>query len=217
MKSTALTILLILSWALVCGAQSQPPGKCSFADDGFALTPGQTVEIAEVAARGAVRLELCGYGKGCIAIPAAWGTPVQIYRQQGGWTCGYFSGRTGAGPAWIRSDALREVHYDRNPPLKAWVGTWAGGEDRVLIRAGSTPGTLELTGSAEWSGQSTSHFGDMKGIASPVGNHLHFVEDGPNSCTIDMTMLDHYILASDNIDCGALNARFQGIWRRTGR
>jgi hypothetical protein len=218
MKSIALAFVLILAWAPVCGAQGKPTGDCSFPYDGFATTPGQKVQIAEVAARAAVKLEECGFKKGCIVSPAAWGRPVLIYPEQGAWTCGYFSGRDGAGPAWIRSGALHLVPYDARPNLNAWIGTWTGGEDRVLICAGSVPGTLHLVGDAVWNGaRGNAHFGDTKGDASPVGNRLHFVQNGPDNCTIDMTLLERYILASDNGLCGALNARFQGIWKRTGR
>jgi hypothetical protein len=217
MKFIALGIVLILPGGSLCGAQGKPTGDCSFPYAGFATTPGQRVQIAEVATRTAVELEECGSEKGCIASPAAWGTPVLIYREQGEWTCGYFSVREGAGPAWMLSDALRIVPYDERPSLNAWVGTWTGGENRVLIRTGSMPGTLHLVGKAEWHGNgNNTHFGDTEGDASPVGNHLHFVQNGPNGCTIDMTLLNRYILASDNGRCGALNARFQGIWKRTG-
>jgi len=216
MRYLVLAILLIVAGLLDCGAQSKPTEACVFAFDGFATTPGQKVQMAEVTQRAAVQLEACGSPKGCAQAPVAWGTPVQVYRQQGEWTCGYVSGRDGAGPAWIRSSALRVVSYDEHPPLSAWVGTWTGGEDRVLIRTGGVPGKLQLVGSAEWRGKYTAHFGDTKGSASPVGNHLHFVEGGTDSCTIDMTLLNRYILANDNQACGGLNARFQGIWKRTG-
>ena len=109
MKSIALAIFLILPGPLVCGGQGKPAGDCFFPDGGFATTPEQKVQIAEVAARDAVQMEECGSEKGCILSPPALGTPVLIYRGQGEWTCGYFSGREGAGPAWIRSDALRAV------------------------------------------------------------------------------------------------------------
>jgi hypothetical protein len=82
---------------------------------------------------------------------------------------------------------------------------------------GSIAGTLHLAGDAQWHGNADdAHFGETEGGASPVGNHLHFVQSGPNSCAIDMTLLHGYILASDNGLCGALNARFQGIWKRSG-
>jgi hypothetical protein len=217
MKLLALAFVLILACAPVCSAQDKPTGDCSVPYAGFAATPEPKVQIAEVASQAAVKLAFCDSEKGCFVSRPALGTPVLIYREQGVWTCGYFSSRDGAGPAWIRSESLRVVPYDARPPLKAWAGTWVGGEDRVLIRTGRLPGSLHLVGGATWQGQGgNAHFGDMKGDASPVGNHLRFVQNGPDSCTIDMTLLNRYILANDNQLCGGLNARFQGIWKRTG-
>lgn len=214
MRSIAFAIVLVLYGVSDSGAQSRPTEDCPFADAGFAIVPGQKVQLAEVAKRAAVRLEVCGSQKGCVEGPVALGTPVEIYRRQVGWICGYVSGHDGAGPAWIRSNALRNVPYDAHPVLGAWLGTWTGGEDRIRIRAGSVPGTVHVAGRAVWTGKYSSHFGDTKGSASPEGNHLHLVERGPDSCTLDMTLLGRYILASDNAACGGLNARFQGIWKR---
>jgi hypothetical protein len=201
----------------VCSAQGTPTEDCKFAYNGFAISPGQEVQIAEVRDQSTTQLEVCGSLKGCVEAPVVQGTPVQIYQQQGAWTCGYVSGHDGAGPAWIRTDALSIVHYSDHPSLSAWTGSWVGGEDHVTIRLADKPGALHLTGSAVWQGGHTSHLGGTKGMATPTANHLHFVESGPGSCTIDLTLLGRYILADDNQACGGLNARFQGIWKRVGR
>ncbi|WP_420240070.1 hypothetical protein ACOBR2_21375 (plasmid) [Telmatobacter bradus] len=216
MKSIALSFVLILGWVPICIAQNKPTEACRFPYDGWVTPPEQKLLIAEVAQR-ATRLAFCESKKGCVASSAAPGTPILIYRESGDWTCGYFSTSTYGGPAWIRTAELRVVPSNPQPPLKVWEGIWVGGEDRVAIRAGEKPGMLRLEGSAQWKGAGdNAHFGDMKGTATPDGNRLHFVESGPDSCIIDMTLLGHYIVASDNGLCGALNARFQGIWKRTG-
>lgn len=213
MKPVLSAIALIFAGVSVCSAQNKPTEACRFPDDGWVTPPGQKLQIAEVT-RPASLLDLCESKKGCIASPATQGMPVLIYRRSRDWTCGYYTDRRGAGPAWIRSDGLRVVPYDPQPPLKAWEGIWAGGEDRVSIGAGEKPGTLRLEGSAQWNGAGgNAHFGDTKGTAIPEGNRLHFVESGSDSCAIDMTLLGRYIVASDNMACGALNARFQGIWK----
>ncbi len=217
LKSVVLTVVLIFTGTLACHAQDKPAAACNFPYDGFATSSHQQPQIAEFTIGTALNLELCGSSSGCAASRTAIATPVWILRKQGAWTCGYYSGRSGAGTTWIRSDALRAVSYDAHPPLKAWIGTWTGGEDRVVIRSAGAPGMLHLAGNAVWRGRENDvHFGDMKGDASPAGNHLHFVEHGPDSCTIDLTLLNRYILASDNQLCGALNARFQGVWKRIG-
>jgi hypothetical protein len=217
MKSIALIIVLILCGVSNCNAQSKPTEDCVVADDGFATTPGQKVQIAEVVKRAAVRLMACGTPEGCMEANASWGSPIQIYRQQGEWTCGYMVNRDGAGSTWIRTDSLRVVPYDEHPPIRAWVGTWTWitSEHRIRISSGKLPGSLHLAGHTVWRGSVSTQFGQIKGTASPVGNHLHFVDSGPESCTVDMTLLNRFLLVNDNGLCGGVNANFGGIWKRT--
>jgi hypothetical protein len=215
MKSISLSFVLILALVPVAGAQNKPTEACRFPYDGWATPPEQKLLIAEVAQPTTI-LAFCESKKGCSSSSASPGTPILIYKESGEWTCGYFPAY--GGPVWIRRDDLHLVPYNPDPPLEGWVGTWAGGEERISIRPGKTPGTLRLEGSAQWNGAGgNAHFGDLKGMASPNGNRLHFVESGPDSCMVDMTLLGRYIVASDNGLCGALNARFQGIWKRTGQ
>lgn len=215
MRPIGWLLAVVLGGASCCWAQSQPQSECALPDGGFARPPGAKLQIAEVAAASAVALEECGSPKGCLRAPARRGTPVLIYRVQGDWTCGFFTSRHGAGPAWIRSTDVRILPYALRPPLTSWEGLWAGGEERVRIGPAPEPGRLHLEGHGEWHGANDNvHFGDFRGEATPEGNRVHFVEHGPNSCTIDLTLLGRYILASDNQMCGGMNVRFQGIWKR---
>jgi len=214
MKSLVGMAALVFTGVAICGAQSRPTMDCRFPDAGFAAVPDSPIRIAEVVPPSAATLVACGSPQGCAILRARRGTPVEIYEVQRDWTCGYFSSSDGAGPAWIRSSALRVLSYSPHPAANLWEGTWVGGEDRVRIRS-AQPGTLRLSGGAQWHGRKDNiHFGDFNGEAAPQGNHLHFVENGPDSCTIDLTLLGRYILASDNQRCGGMNVRFQGIWKR---
>ncbi len=197
--------------APICSvAQSRPGVACTSEDDRSVVGIGPEVQLAEVAKRGTVQL-LCGSSNGCMTDPAALGTPVQVYRSQGEWTCGYVSGRQGAGPAWILTEALRVVPSSKDPLLSAWSGHWTDGYNHLRIGAGQKAGTLHLVGTAQWQGRYSTHSGGLEGSSSPTGNNLHFVED---SCTVDLTLIGHYIVMSDNMGCGGANVRFQGIWKR---
>lgn len=213
-RNVRVALLCVWVGASACTAQSKPTASCQFAENGFAVAPGEKVQLAEVVKRTAVQMEQCGSAAGCVEAPVAQKTPIQIYRQQVVWTCGYVSGRNGAGPAWIRTEALRVDPYDEHPSPAAWVGQWSGGEDRVALALAGKPGALRLAGTAVWQGKFTSHSGDAKGVVTPTGNRLHFVQD--SGCVIDLVLLGYYILAEDNQACGGLNVRFQGIWKRTG-
>ena len=210
----SLLILILLS-AQAGTAQSLPTGACLF--DGFNNDPQRNAQLAEVATKtAAVTWMACDSPKGCISLRVDPGSPVLIYTTNGPWTCGYSADRHGAGPAWFRSSDLRLVNYSLNPPIDAWDGTWTGGEDRVVITPVKHGNALHFKGNATWHGiNGVEHFGHIEGEASPTGNHLHFEEAGPNTCTIDLTLAGKFILASDNELCGGMNVSFQGFWKRT--
>src|ERR1017187_1695902 len=85
------------------------------------------------------------------------------------------------------------------PPLNAWLGTWGNGKDRIRIQPSKSAGKLDLQGEASWHGHGdVVHTGDFAGEAMPAGNRLHFVEEGANSCTVDLTLIGKYIVANDN-------------------
>ncbi len=157
----------------------------------------------------------CYANGNCSSGEAQRGDTVQPVNTTDGWTCGYVTTAKGAGPAWIPSSDLTAVDADANPSLKAWFGIWHGGEDLVDILPSQTNGRLTLKGTAIWNGSNgNQHFGNLKGEATPVGNELHYTDGDTGGCVVDMKLIGDYILASDNQKCGALNARFSGVWRR---
>jgi hypothetical protein len=157
----------------------------------------------------------CDSPRGCSSLRFDPGSPVLISTTDGPWTCGYSVDRHSGGSAWFRSAELHLVKYQLNPPIDAWDGTWTGGEDRVVITSSKQGKALHLEGNATWHGfNEVEHFGSTEGDAIPTGNYLHFAEGGPDSCAIELTLAGKFIIASDNMLCGALNARFRGIWKR---
>jgi hypothetical protein len=210
MKKGLAAIVTSLVIVAAMRGQSQPPGSC-IAHSGFGANPN----LMEVGgARSATGYFGCARdGSGCFSKHLTPRTPVVITFSDGDWTCGY-----APGPVWIRSADLRPLHFDLYPPLKAWVGTWKGGEDRVVIGLSKDPGKLSLEGTAHWHGAGgVVHDGGFSGQAEPEGNHLHFAEGRPSAwgCVVDLTLFGKYIVADDNERCGGMNVRFYGIWKRT--
>jgi len=156
----------------------------------------------------------CAVGNKCLPMALKSGDPVVISRAEGDWTCGYLVARKGSAQGWVRSSDIRTVNSDSNPPLTAWVGTWAQGENRITIQRSRTSGKLDLEGEAYWFGplHNGGHIGNISGEASPIGNHLHYTEE--DICTVDFALLGKYILANDNNMCGGVNVRFWGVWKR---
>ena len=215
MRAKRLTAAVIwAAMAPVAGAQDRPTTVCAF--DGFDANP----EIAEViTTQRATGYFGCSTDSNCTAVTLAPGDPVIVYRVAAAWTCAYLSSSAGAGPGWIGSKDIRLVLADSNPALKAWAGTWKGGEDLVTIGLSKTAGELDLNGKAVWHGRAdVVHTGDFAGTAAPHGNHLHFAGGSTaDSCIVDLTLAGKYVVAGDNNHCGGLNARFQGVWKRAAR
>lgn len=204
-----LTIVISLVVVSAVRGQNGPPGRC-IAYSGFGANPN----LMEVGGA----LPTTGYfgcardGSGCLSEHLTPGTPVVVTFSDGDWTCGY-----DPSPVWIRSADLRPIHFDLNPPLKAWVGMWKGGEDRVVIGFSKDSGKLSLAGTAHWHGaQGVVHDGEFRGEVEPDGNHLDYREGRPPDwrCVVDLTLFGKYIVADDNQRCGGMNVRFMGIWQR---
>ncbi len=197
--------------ALPAVATVQPPkSACEF--DGFA----GNLNLMQVTGKSTVGYYACSANGKCLAMPIETGNPVVVYRAEGDWICGYLSDKKGSGPGWIQAKDARPVEFDRNPPLREWLGIWTGGEDRVRIRMSKQPGKLALDGSAEWHGGGDNvHTGEFSGEVTPKGNHLNYAEGDAEACTIELTLFGKYILANDNDRCGGMNVRFWGVWTRS--
>ena len=70
-------------------------------------------------------------------------------------------------------------------------------------------------------GEHVEHFGQLNAEATPMGNHVHFVEsDGHDSgCVVDLSLHTETeggttLSSYDNENCGGMNVRFAGDWKR---
>jgi hypothetical protein len=195
----------LLAALAVCHAADSPPRKlCEFA--GF-----ENPKIAIVASRKPVTVYFgCSPDSKCIAAALRPGDPLVIYGTEGNWTCGYHADAKGAAPVWAPSSELRPVEPDTMPSLDAWLGQWRNGEDHVTIKR--TGNELQMSGDAVWHGLGQNvHTGEFSGTATPEGNRVHYVE---GECTIDFALVGNFLVLNDNSQCGGVNVRFWGIWRR---
>ena len=201
-------VLLSIFLCLGALAQERPQKACSF--DGFSADP----KLAEVT-KATVGYFGCLMAKDCRPAKLAAGEALMPYNSDGDWTCAYLQQRDGAGPGWVRPQDIRAVPADPAPPLDAWSGTWVNRGDHIRIVASKASGKLHLEGDAKWHGiADVVHYGKFAGAATPVGNHLHFVDD---PCIVDLTLIGKFLVANDNNQCGGMNVRFLGLWTRSAK
>jgi hypothetical protein len=160
-------------------------------------------------------------------LPPGW--PVDLFFQDGDWSCIWSQDASGSGPAWLRSDRLKLVTVDVDPPVSGWPGSWwplgakpKHGVDHFLITE-SKLGALHVHGSAYWygvvvDGSRLTHFGEVDGDGQPKGNKLHITgldkKGDPDGCEVSMLLVDGFLKVSDNHQCGGMNVRFWGFYIR---
>jgi hypothetical protein len=157
------------------------------------------------------------------------GLPVIAYEVRGDWTCIWYEDyRKGAAHGWMRTDHLRTITYDTNPPQSAWLGNWrllgsrprpkergTAENDRLVIGKSQQAGGLRVAGNAYWDAELGGHSVVRSAHIHGVGTaHRNNLQVGEGDCEVKLKLIGNYLLTTDNDGCGGLNARFQGIWER---
>jgi hypothetical protein len=120
---------------------------------------------------------------------------------------------------WIETAALIRVP-DSAPAAKDWQGHWQGWDAEIEIGR-ATPGTLRVEGAAIWGSHDPErvanggvHTGDFSGTLAPQGALMRYPGGEGDLCRIEMRLIGTYLVAEDNGECGGVNVRFTGIYRR---
>ncbi len=157
------------------------------------------------------------------------GLIVSEDREKDGWAC-VTGGNSSSG--WVQVTRLMSLPAEPKVLITSWLGWWHHGRaqsgtdnDLLLITKGSAPGSLQVSGKAFWygavvNGAPVEHSGQLNAEAIPIGNHVHFVQsDGhDNGCVVDLTLHEiegtPTLSSYDNENCGGMNVRFAGDWKR---
>ncbi|MNI57350.1 hypothetical protein D3C73_1124050 [compost metagenome] len=83
-------------------------------------------------------------------------------------------------------------------------------------------GQLHVEGDAYWPSANPTpaqrpggpNIGAVSAQAVPRGAQVDFVED---TCTVHAQLLGDVLIAADNSECGGMNVRFNGVYRRAGK
>lgn len=103
--------------------------------------------------------------------------------------------------------------------FKDWLGEWRNGDNYIRLRAKGEK--LVAKGEAFWPSANPSrkdapggpHLGEMSGVAAPAGDKASFA-DSEDICHVSVTLLQPYLLAKDDGECGGANVSFNGVYTR---
>ena len=142
------------------------------------------------------------------------GDQVLVSRRYGQWICGWYQPRKGSETVgWLLADKLLMSEPPARPSLASWIGLWKYGKASLNIRRDSKTGFLKVKGYAIWEGgRDRVHVGGVEATAQPEGNELALVEE---ECRVTLKLVGDYLVADDNSECGGVNVRFNGVFRKS--
>lgn len=208
-----------------------PAFALEMADDGSCRNgafPGEQSDFALAKVTGTARLYLLGDMDGCPAKGDAacrqrsyvvGGDTLITGRTHGGYRCGFYPNKVGGSAGWVEVQRLQPVPLHASPSLRDWSGHWRNGDDTLVMQV--RDGQLAVTGEAFWpSAQPTPqrpygpNLGQIDAVARPVGATVHFTDSDDAGCKLQAQWLGDYLVVSDNSECGGMNVRFNGVYRR---
>ena len=137
----------------------------------------------------------------------------------GRYRCAFFPNKVGGSAGWVDRSKLQPLPMVV-PALQDWSGEWKDGDNALKIRV--QDGQLHVVGDAYWPSANPSlevrpygpNTGQVDARARPRGAEVEFVED---TCRVRVHSLGDVLIVADNSECGGMNVRFNGVYRRAGR
>jgi hypothetical protein len=118
---------------------------------------------------------------------------------------------------------LSALPVSATPPLKAWFGNWVSGGNTIEIKLDGN--LLAGSGHAAWpsvdplphppsGGRKAAKFSAR---SYPSANRIDFKNGAWNDqteCVVSLVLVDRWLVAEDNSNCGGKNVTFTGVYRR---
>jgi hypothetical protein len=141
------------------------------------------------------------------------GDQVLVSRKHGQWICAWYQPQKGSETVgWLPADKLLMSEQPTRPALANWIGLWKYGKTSLNIRRDGKTGLLKVKGYAIWEGSRDNvHVGGVEAVARPEGNRLVLIEE---ECRVVLKLVGDYLVADDNSECGGVNVRFNGVFRK---
>jgi hypothetical protein len=216
----------ILALTLACAGAARAQAPDMTCRNGSFPTTETSIGLAKVV--GADKLFFLNDTDGCPNETAACrqhayvvaGNQLLTGRSAGPYVCAFFANRVGGSAGWVERARLVPLPVPASPPLSAWTGHWANGDDTIALTAKA--GALVADGSAWWPSANPSpaqfpggpNVGDLGGIAKPTGARAVFTDNDPSGCTATLTLVGTLLVVADNGGCGGMNVSFSGVYQR---
>ncbi len=116
--------------------------------------------------------------------------------------------------AWVHKNSL-DIVQPKGITASSWIGHWMDGQNTLNITQDASG--LKVSGTAVWIGNvedGSVHTGELDFVAQPLGNKLILPASEQGDCSAELIHLEKYLVVRDNSNCGGMNVRFNGVYRR---
>jgi hypothetical protein len=204
-------VFFLATQTALAAEPGNPPDWCR---NGAFATDQNNLRLVHVLRRTGLLMD-SGQKKGCPQAGAACALggshadtsdELLVNSELPGFFCAYRPANGDGG--WVaKSDvAVEPQQPTAQPPLAAWAGQWRDDDDRIRITQRGK--ALTFAGEASWADQNS---GSFAGMATPKGAAVRVTDD---ACTVTLRLLGAYLVVDDNAECGGMNVRFTGVYRR---
>ena len=225
-RTIAITAVLI---AMLCTANAQTPGNPeNWCRNGAFPTDSQDFKIGKVKSGPKAAKKVYFYNDYADDCPTSEkcreksyivpGNEVIVSRVYKSFACSWYIPAKGIGTTgWIPLADLEISEVNKKPPIRSWLGDWEFADNSISFTENKLAGYLNVTGEAYWHGLGDNvHIGELDGREMPVGNIINFgsADTDEYACKATIRLIGNFLVVDDNSNCGGMNVRFNGVYRR---
>jgi len=146
------------------------------------------------------------------------GDKVLLANQYKDWTCARYlnfskkkiiSDTSG----WILTKFISIEKTLNHPKEDSWLGKWVDGFNTLELTKGSD-GQIKVNGLATWGSGVNMHTGEIVGMGKPIENKITVKDESNEDCQLKLVLIDQFLIAEDNSNCGGVNVSFSSVYIR---
>lgn len=140
------------------------------------------------------------------------GDEIIVSKEYEGFSCAWYAGASNT-VGWIESDRLEPVQI-KPPERDDWLGHWQYNDNEIYLSELKFSDDFLLEGLAIWQGDGTNiHIAEIfERIYAP--QYYSFQITNEDLCVLQLSIMNEYLAAMDNLKCGGANVSFNGIYKK---
>ena len=140
------------------------------------------------------------------------GDELVVSKEYEGFSCAWYAGASET-VGWLESDRLEPVQI-KPPEHQNWLGHWQYNDNEIYLTELKFSDDFLLEALAIWQGDGANiHIAEVfERIYAPQYHSIQITtEDG---CFLQLSIMNDYLAAMDNLKCGGANVSFNGIYKK---